>query len=126
MQSLKRYHSAQNDGTRLQLTTATDDVIESSESRILRVISEHPVVIFARPACYMCHVMRNLLSTIGAHPIVIEFDDKVELKALPEGETAAVYVGGERVGGLEMLVGMHLSGRLVPTLIEAGALSKWS
>ncbi|CAM8892601.1 unnamed protein product [Rhodiola kirilowii] len=135
MQSLKRYRSMQNDAVRFQLTTAGNpkntlaiDVTESGENRIRRLISEHPIVIFARPACYMCHVMKNLLSTIGAHPTVIELDDEEELKALPAvaggDSTPAVYVGGERVGGLESLVAMHLSGRLVPKLVEAGALYK--
>uniref|UniRef100_A0A7N0U9E8 Glutaredoxin domain-containing protein n=1 Tax=Kalanchoe fedtschenkoi TaxID=63787 RepID=A0A7N0U9E8_KALFE len=133
MQGLKRYRSAPNDAVRLQLTTPPShgntlaiDVSESADQRIRRLISEHPLVIFARSACYMCYVMKNLLSTIGAHPTVIELEDEEELKALRAvaggEETPTVFIGGERVGVLESLVALHLSGRLAPKLVQAGAL----
>ncbi|KHN29716.1 Glutaredoxin-C6 [Glycine soja] len=44
---------------------------ESPESRIQRLISEHPVIIFTRSSCCMCHVMKKLLATIGVNPTVI-------------------------------------------------------
>ncbi|WJZ84855.1 hypothetical protein VitviT2T_004433 [Vitis vinifera] len=98
--------------------------------RIQRLISENPVIIFSRPSCCMCHVMKRLLSTIGVHPTVIELDDE-EIGALAahsadSTSTApvapAVFIGGTRVGGLESLVALHLSGHLVPRLVEVGAL----
>ncbi|XP_021773357.1 glutaredoxin-C6-like [Chenopodium quinoa] len=119
---------------RLELTTAGNtsplaiDVSESAEVRIQRLITENPVVIFSRPSCCMCHVMKNLLHTIGVHPTVIELDE-VEIAAIPpntgedSGEAPALFIGGTRVGGLESLVALHLSNKLVPLLVDAGALS---
>ncbi|KAL9227236.1 hypothetical protein vseg_002954 [Gypsophila vaccaria] len=111
---------------RLELTTAANtsplaiDVAESTEERIQRLVTENPAVIFSRASCCMCHVMRNLLHTIGVHPTVIELDD-AEIATIPEAP--ALFVGGTRVGGLESLVGLHLSNQLVPLLLDAGALS---
>ncbi|WOG89489.1 hypothetical protein DCAR_0208727 [Daucus carota subsp. sativus] len=112
-------------GVRLELTPPTCslaiDVSESPEMRIHRLISENPVVIFTRSSsCCMCHVMKQLLSNIGVHPTVIELEDDEVTAA---GENApAVFIGGTRVGGFESLVALHLSGHLVPKLIEIGAL----
>ncbi|KAK8520345.1 hypothetical protein V6N13_031200 [Hibiscus sabdariffa] len=112
------------------------DEEESAEERIRRLISEHPVIIFSRSSCCMCHVMKKLLATIGVHPTVIELDDH-EIASLPppppppagahgsissKNPTPAVFIGGTCVGGLESLVALHLSGHLVPKLVEVGAL----
>ncbi|XP_052171174.1 glutaredoxin-C6-like [Diospyros lotus] len=104
----------------------TMDVEETAESRIQRQISENPVVIFTRPACCMCHVMKRLLCAVGVHPTVIQLDDS-EIPALPPSadggsSTPAVFIGGASIGGLESLVALHLSGLLVPKLLEIGAL----
>ncbi|KAI8547148.1 hypothetical protein RHMOL_Rhmol07G0172700 [Rhododendron molle] len=117
---------------RLELTPTTNsplaiDVSETAETRILRLISENPVVVFSRSSCCMCHVMKSLLSAIGVHPTAIELDED-EIPALPPsadgsaGGAPAVFIGGTRVGGLESLVALHLGGHLVPKLAEVGAL----
>ncbi|CAN1217523.1 GRXC6 [Linum perenne] len=123
-----------NDDVRLHLTppppsTTTSsssaslsiDAVESAEDRIQRLISENPVIIFSRSSCSMCHVMKKLLATIGVNPTVIELEDH-EISALPLPMAPAVFIGGTCVGGLESLVGLHLSGHLVPKLVEVGAL----
>ncbi|TKY74900.1 Glutaredoxin-C6 protein [Spatholobus suberectus] len=99
------------------------DLDESTESRIQRLISEHPVIIFTRSSCCMCHVMKKLLATIGVHPTVIELDDH-EIPALPLSDTTApaAFIGGTCIGGLESLVALHVSGHLIPKLVEVGAL----
>ncbi|KAF8036088.1 hypothetical protein BT93_C1934 [Corymbia citriodora subsp. variegata] len=111
------------------------DEAESAETRIQRLISEHPVIIFSRSSCCMCHVMRKLLASIGVNPTVIELDDD-EIAAIPTPAAAAdapgwrggpspppaVFIGGSWVGGLEALVALHLSGHLVPRLAEVGVL----
>uniref|UniRef100_A0A5B6YSE3 Putative glutaredoxin-C6 n=1 Tax=Davidia involucrata TaxID=16924 RepID=A0A5B6YSE3_DAVIN len=121
-------------GVRLELTSTTNsplaiDVAESTEMRIQRLISENPVIIFSRSSCCMCHVMKRLLSTIGVHPTVIELEED-EIGALAahdsDATTAgapAVFIGGTRVGGLDKLVALHLSGQLVPKLVEVGVLN---
>ncbi|XP_047154068.1 glutaredoxin-C6-like isoform X1 [Vigna umbellata] len=135
MQGLRR---CSNDVVHLDLTTPTPattnssttssssslsiDVEESTEARIQRLISEHPVIIFTRSSCCMCHVMKKLLATIGVNPTVIELDDH-EIAALPDAtRTPAVFIGGASVGGLESLVALHVSGHLVPKLVQVGAL----
>ncbi|KAH1105439.1 hypothetical protein J1N35_009207 [Gossypium stocksii] len=112
------------------------DEEESTETRIQRLISEHPVIIFSRSSCCMCHVMKKLLVTIGVHPTVIELDDR-EMASLPPPPSSspthggipsmnhpspAVFIGGTCIGGLESLVALHLSGHLVSKLVEVGAL----
>ncbi|KAG5030824.1 hypothetical protein JHK82_014430 [Glycine max] len=94
---------------------------ESPESRIQRLISEHPVIIFTRSSCCMCHVMKKLLATIGVHPTVIELDDQ-EIAALPDTSAPSAFIGGTCIGGLESLVGLHVTGHLIPKLVQVGAL----
>jgi len=78
--------------------------------------------------------MKRLLATIGVIPTVIELDDH-EVSSLPTalqdeysggvsvvGPPPAVFIGRECVGGLESLVALHLSGQLVPKLVQVGAL----
>ncbi|KAK7310701.1 hypothetical protein RJT34_08370 [Clitoria ternatea] len=96
------------------------DVDESTEARIQRLITEHPVIIFTRSSCCMCHVMKKLLATIGVNPTVIELDDHEIPPALPR--TPALFIGGSSIGGLESLVALHVSGHLIPKLVQVGAL----
>ena len=69
----------------------------------------------------MCHVMKRLLCAVGVHPTVIELEEHEIGSLAGTGEVLpVVFVGGTRVGGLENLVALHLSGQLVPKLVEAG------
>lgn len=132
MQGVRLYGSLSDSGVRLELTPTTNsplaiDVSESAEMRIQRLISENPVVIFSRSSCCMCHVMKRLLAAIGVHPTVIELEED-EIDALPAGKddrgggAPAAFIGGARVGGLESLMALHVSGDLAPKLVEVGAL----
>ncbi|KAH0715606.1 hypothetical protein KY284_008511 [Solanum tuberosum] len=141
MQGVRRYSPlTDGGGVTLELATTTNsplaiDVTESTEMRIRRLISENTVVIFTRSGCCMCHVMKRLLlSAVSVHPTVIQLEEE-EIAALPDGagagdaaedggEMPAMYIGGTRVGGLESLVALHLSGRLVPKLVEVGAITE--
>ncbi|XP_021907696.1 glutaredoxin-C6-like [Carica papaya] len=139
MQGLRTWS---NDVVHLELTPPTAggklsiDEAETTETRIQRLIAEHPVIIFSKSSCCMCHVMKKLLATIGVHPTVIELDED-EIASLPPPSPSssiesggfsercappAVFIGGTCVGGLESLVALHLSGNLVPKLVEVGAL----
>ncbi|CAM8963461.1 hypothetical protein QQ045_003590 [Rhodiola kirilowii] len=124
--ALQRAQS-QNVAVSLELTTGSSplaiNVSESTEMRIQRLVTENPVVIFSRSSCCMCHVMKNLLASVGVHPTVIELDE-VEIRGLKGDGAPVLFVGGNRVGGLEGLVGLHLGGQLVPRLIEVGALAR--
>ncbi|XP_071695951.1 glutaredoxin-C6-like [Rutidosis leptorrhynchoides] len=133
MQGVHGYRNLRSDGgVRLELTPTTNSplaigISESTEMRIQRLISENPVIIFSRSACCMCHVMKRLFASLGVHPTVIELEEG-EIGALSVlqggGETVApaIFIGGERVGGLENLVGLHLTGQLVPKLVDVGVL----
>lgn len=117
-------------GIRRGLTIDPAGEEEAPAARVWRLVRESPVVIFARRGCCMAHVMRRLLAAVGAHATVIEVDagaaEEQELAAAVEGGggggVPALFVGGDPVGGLEGLMGLHLSGRLVPRLRELGAL----
>ncbi|XP_062195284.1 monothiol glutaredoxin-S2-like [Phragmites australis] len=116
-------------GIRRGLTIDPAGEEEAPAERVGRLVRESPVVIFARRGCYMAHVMKRLLAAVGAHATVIELDaGAAELEELDAGAEAghgavpALFVGGAPVGGLEGLMGLHLSGRLVPRLREVGAL----
>uniref|UniRef100_A0A0D9UXV6 Uncharacterized protein n=1 Tax=Leersia perrieri TaxID=77586 RepID=A0A0D9UXV6_9ORYZ len=110
---------------RLTMGAAGEDQEEAPAARVGRLVRESPVVVFARRGCYMAHVMRRLLAAVGAHAVVIELDaGAAEEEAVAAGAALpALFVGGDPVGGgLEGLMGLHLSGRLVPRLREVGAL----
>lgn len=149
MQGLRRYALRGDGGVRLELTPTTTsplaiDVAESTETRIRRLISENPVIIFTRSACCMCHVMKRLLSAVGVHPTVIELEEDEMAALKPRGAggdagsssaaavvfggeipaSPALYIGGACVGGLEGMVALHLSNGLVPMLVEVGALNE--
>uniref|UniRef100_A0ACD5TQ61 Uncharacterized protein n=1 Tax=Avena sativa TaxID=4498 RepID=A0ACD5TQ61_AVESA len=94
---------------------------EPPAERIGRLVRESPVVIFARRGCCMCHVMRRLLAAVGAHATVIELEEAAA-SAAAAATVPALFVGGLPVGGLDGLMGLHLSGHLVPRLREVGAL----
>lgn len=126
-------HLELSPGATSSATSLSIDGAETAEDKIQRLISEHPVIIFSRSACCMCHAMKKLLATIGVNPTVIELDDD-EIAALPSppdpsppavhrtSPPPAVFIGGSWIGGLESLVALHLSGHLVPKLVEVGAL----
>ncbi|KAL6528783.1 hypothetical protein OROMI_028959 [Orobanche minor] len=133
MQGLRRCGPASDGGVRLELTPTTAsplaiDAADSTEKRIQRLISEHPVIIFSRSSCCMCHVMKRLLSAVGVQPAVIELEEDEIAAAAPtcggEEVSPALYIGGACIGGLESMVALHISNNLVPKLVEAGALKK--
>ncbi|KAL5229465.1 hypothetical protein ABZP36_028241 [Zizania latifolia] len=95
---------------------------EAPAERIGRLVRESPVMIFARRGCCMCHVMRCLLAAVGAHATVIELDEAAEEAAASAAAVPTLFVGGTPVGGLDGLMGLHLSGRLIPRLREVSAL----
>ncbi|RCV16123.1 hypothetical protein SEVIR_3G115100v4 [Setaria viridis] len=111
---------------RLGLTIDLAGDVEAPAERVGRLVRESPVVIFARRGCCMCHVMRRLLAAVGAHATVIEVEEAAEEEAAASAAAAAavpaLFVGGAPVGGLDGLMGLHLSGLLVPRLREVGAL----
>ncbi|KAL0381839.1 UNVERIFIED_CONTAM: Glutaredoxin-C5 [Sesamum angustifolium] len=94
----------------------------------------NPVVIFSRSTCFMCHAAKRLFCSMGVNPTVYELDEypdgkdleRVLLELVGGGGSAVpvpvVFIGGKLVGGMDRVMGSHISGTLVPLLKEAGAL----
>ncbi|KAI3456217.1 hypothetical protein Pfo_012880 [Paulownia fortunei] len=111
---------------------------DNDTKSVRKLVAENAVVVFARKGCCMCHVVKLLLHGHGVNPIILEVDEQNEADVTNElsrflgvqasGNPAAapqfpaVFVGGELFGGLEEIMGAHISGELVPRLREARAL----
>ncbi|GLJ37869.1 hypothetical protein SUGI_0770400 [Cryptomeria japonica] len=116
---------------------------ESGAEAVERLAAENAVLIFSVTSCCMCHVVKRLLCSLGVNSVVCELDEVEEglsgdiRRALASmvggggsgGEKMsaaaalpAVFVGGKLLGGLDRLMAAHISGELVPSLKEAGAL----
>ncbi|KAH6795396.1 hypothetical protein C2S51_036382 [Perilla frutescens var. frutescens] len=103
----------------------------SDVKSVRQLVAENAVVVFARRGCCMCHVVKLLLHGHGVNPSIFDVDEENEGEVTDElskiiGASApqfpAVFVGGELFGGLEKIMGAHISGELVPRLREARAL----
>ncbi|PKU73364.1 glutaredoxin-C6-like [Dendrobium catenatum] len=107
----------------------TIDDGDSPEKMRERMITENPVVVVSLRSCCMCHAMKTLLSTVGVKAAVIELEETeasssggyMQSATAPAVGSPVLFIGGEVVGGIERLMAMHLSGRLVPRLQEVGA-----
>lgn len=101
------------------MTLSMDHADESPRRRIERTVAENPVVVLGQIGCCMCHVVRKLLASLGIHPTVIQLEEGELTKTAPE---PVIFVGGVLVGGLDRLIGLHLSGQLIGKLVDVGAL----
>ncbi|KAL3820412.1 hypothetical protein ACJIZ3_006317 [Penstemon smallii] len=109
---------------------------QTGTESVRKLVAENAVVVFARRGCCMCHVMKLLLHGHGVNPSIFDVDEVNEAEVsnelsilLGSGNSAAapppfpaVFVGGNFFGGLEEVMGAHISGELVPKLREARAL----
>ncbi|KAI3466705.1 hypothetical protein Pfo_023368 [Paulownia fortunei] len=118
-------------------TNSDGEVMVSDAKSVRKLVAENAVVVFARRGCCMCHVVKLLLHGHGVNPSIFDVDEQNEADVTNElsviigpdasGNSAvpqfpAVFVGGELFGGLEEIMGAHISGDLVPRLREARAL----
>lgn len=123
------------------LGIASDSSTSSSEEmkmntiyeKVRYLVSGKAVVVFTISGCCMCHVVKQLLFSLGVGPTVVELDREaagLEIHGLlrqiaGEGQqhpVPAVFVGGKFLGGVETLMACHINGTLVPHLKDAGAL----
>ncbi|PKU60921.1 glutaredoxin-C7-like [Dendrobium catenatum] len=109
------------EGVKRRVVALTIDGGEPPEKRMESMIRENPVVVFSRRSCCMCHVIKRLLATVGVHATVIELEEAEAAAASAVGILPALFIGGKPIGGLEGLMALHLSGKLVPRLQEVGA-----
>ncbi|PIN15619.1 Glutaredoxin [Handroanthus impetiginosus] len=118
-------------------STPPPENTNSDAKSVRKLVAENAVVVFARPGCCMCHVVKLLLHGHGVNPSIFDVDEQNESDVINElseiiggegsGNSAvpqfpAVFVGGELFGGLEEVMGAHISGELVPKLRAARAL----
>ncbi|KAG0470511.1 hypothetical protein HPP92_017211 [Vanilla planifolia] len=99
--------------------------------KAMRLASQRAVVIFSTSTCCMCHAVKRLLCELGVNPAVCELDEdprgremeKALAKLLGRNPPVpAVFIGGKLVGSTDKVMSLHLSGKLVPLLRDAGAL----
>ncbi|KAJ9700099.1 hypothetical protein PVL29_005770 [Vitis rotundifolia] len=100
------------------------------ERAVARLASERPVVIFSKSSCCMCHTIKTLFSDFGVNPAVHELDEMPRGREIEQAlarigcnpTVPTVFIGGERVGGANEIMTLHLNSSLIPMLKRAGAL----
>ncbi|GMP99995.1 hypothetical protein CsSME_00047259 [Camellia sinensis var. sinensis] len=97
---------------------------------VTALVAEKPMVIFSKSSCCICHSIKKLIHGFGASPTIYELDElsngqQLERELLSLGRepsVPAVFIGGELVGGSKEVMSLHLQGKLVQLLIQAGAI----
>ncbi|CAI5473228.1 unnamed protein product [Closterium sp. Yama58-4] len=90
---------------------------------------EHPVVVYSKTWCPYCMDVKRLLTKLHTKMLVVELDELVEEDELQQalydltGQRTVpnVFIGGNHIGGCDATVSLHMQGKLVPLLAEAGA-----
>lgn len=103
----------------------------AADGGVARLASQRAVVIFGTSNCCMCHAVKTLFSELGVGWALHELDtdpggkDMEKALARMVGRSPpvpAVFIGGKLVGPTDQVMALHLRGKLVPLLREAGAL----
>ncbi|WOL10363.1 glutaredoxin-C1-like [Canna indica] len=101
------------------------------DERVMKLASQRAVVIFSLSSCCMCHSVKKLFTDMGVNPAVHELDQEPKGKDLEkalakmlgrQSPVPAVFIGGDLVGPTDKVMSLHLGGKLVPLLRDAGAL----
>ncbi|GAB2302378.1 Monothiol glutaredoxin-S1 [Dionaea muscipula] len=104
------------------------------EAAVRQLVGERPVVIFSKSCCCVSYSMKQLIASYGANPTVHELDE------IPNGRdieralqsmgckptVPVVFIGQKFVGGANELISLQVRGKLVPMLMEAGAIWVWN
>ncbi|RRT82025.1 hypothetical protein BHE74_00006430 [Ensete ventricosum] len=79
----------------------------------------------------MCHTVKSLLHDLGVNAAVYELDEDPRGREMEKAlaklvgrnpPVPAVFIGGKPVGSTDRIMSLHLGGKLVPLLRDAGAL----
>ncbi|XP_021867164.1 monothiol glutaredoxin-S6-like [Spinacia oleracea] len=97
---------------------------------VRHLVDEKPLVIFSKSSCYVSHSMKQLMRSYGANATVYELDEipngkEVEKVLLSMGNKPSVptiFIGHKFAGGSKDILTLQIQGKLVPLLIEAGAI----
>jgi glutaredoxin 3 len=98
--------------------------------RVTRLSAEEAVVIFAASnGCPTNQAVTTLFSSLGVCAAVHELDKdpcgrelEHELACASREPTPVVFIGGKLVGSTNTIMSLHLGGKLVPLLKDAGAM----
>ncbi|KAJ4797097.1 Glutaredoxin family protein [Rhynchospora pubera] len=100
--------------------------------KVMNLVSQRAVVIFSTSTCCMCHAIKMLFSEMGVNAAVYELDKEpwgremeralVQLITGRKSPVPVVFVAGQLIGSTEAVMSLHLAGKLVPLLREAGAI----
>ncbi|KAG1338615.1 glutaredoxin-C1 [Cocos nucifera] len=99
--------------------------------RVNKLASQKAVVIFSLSSCCMCHTIKRFFSELGVNPTIYELDEDPKGKDMERAlakmvgrnpPVPAVFIGGNLVGPTDKIMSLHLSGKLVPLLRDAGAI----
>ncbi|KAL9235793.1 hypothetical protein vseg_010528 [Gypsophila vaccaria] len=101
---------------------------------VRRLVEDKPVVIFSKTSCCMSHSMKQLISSYGASPAVYELDelpngrdiDRALQKLGCKPSVPAIFIGQKLVGGANDVISLQVQGKLVPMLMDAGAMWIWN
>ncbi|KMT05953.1 hypothetical protein BVRB_7g164430 [Beta vulgaris subsp. vulgaris] len=101
---------------------------------VRQLVNEKPLVIFSKSSCCVSHSMKHLMSSYGANTTVYELDEipngkEIEKSLLSMGNkpsVPAIFIGHKFVGGSNEVLSLQVQGKLVPLLIEAGAIWVWN
>ncbi|KAF5186658.1 Glutaredoxin-c1 [Thalictrum thalictroides] len=97
---------------------------------VMMLASGTAVVIFSKSSCCMCHAIKSLFYDLGVSPAIYELDEEPKGREMEKAlqrlgcnpSVPAVFIGGQLVNSANTVMSLHLSGRLVPMLKEAGAI----
>jgi glutaredoxin 3 len=99
--------------------------------RISKLASDRAVVIFSVSSCCMCHSVKRLFCDLGVNPAIHELDEDPRGKDIEWALTRmigrnppvpVVFIGGRLIGPTDRVMALHLGGKLIPLLKEAGAI----
>ncbi|OAY84068.1 Glutaredoxin-C6 [Ananas comosus] len=89
------------------------------------------VVVFSSTYCPFCRRVKQLLMKLGATFKAIELDEESDgsdiylalMKWTGQSTIPNVFISGKHVGGHNFVMSRHREGKLVPLLVEAGAVA---
>lgn len=80
----------------------------------------------------MCHTVKQLfIGQLGVNPAIYELDNDPNGKEMERAlarmlqsnsPIPAVFIGGKLAGPTDRIMSLHLSGKLIPLLRDAGAI----
>lgn len=129
---LRKEEATQKQQEAVEIRILIDDCDLTTKYCINQVVEKHPVVVFSKPLCPYCHKALEVLSLAGIiKPFIIDLsvlDNAREIQSTLLAMTGRrtvpnVFVGGKSIGGGDEVSALQAQGRLVPLLVERGALS---